>query len=61
MATHKGPVCGMQVDEGNAAGKSEHEGHTYYFRSAGCKARFDQSPGRYAGREGQAPGNGEAR
>ena len=49
MATHRDPVCGMQVDDGNAAGKSEHEGRAYYFCSAGCKAKFDQNPDQYAG------------
>lgn len=42
------PVCGMQVDERNAAGKSEYKGTTYYFCSTGCKAAFDQDPARYA-------------
>jgi YHS domain-containing protein len=43
------PVCGMQVNEQQAAGKSEHQGETYYFCSAGCKQRFDQDPQRYTG------------
>lgn len=42
------PVCGMQVDEKHAAGRSEYEGKTYYFCSSGCKAAFDKNPGRYA-------------
>jgi len=46
----KDPVCGMQVDEKQAAGKSEYEGKTYYFCSSGCKQRFDQEPDRYANR-----------
>jgi P-type Cu+ transporter len=41
------PVCGMQVDEQKAAGKSEYQGTTYYFCCAGCKQRFDQEPDRY--------------
>ena len=49
MATHRDPVCGMQVDEGSAAGSSEHGGRTYYFCSAGCKEKFDEDPQRYAG------------
>jgi YHS domain-containing protein len=48
MAAQVDPVCGMQVDEQTAAGRSEHEGRTYYFCSAGCKEKFDQDPGRYA-------------
>jgi Cu+-exporting ATPase len=51
MATHRDPVCGMQVDEGGAAGRSEHEGRAYYFCSASCKRKFDEDPGRYASRE----------
>lgn len=46
----KDPVCGMRVDEGTAAGRSEHGGKTYYFCSAHCKSVFDQSPGTYAGK-----------
>jgi Cu+-exporting ATPase len=50
----KEPVCGMQVNEQQAAGKSEHQGETYYFCSASCKQRFDQDPQRYTG-QGTAP------
>ncbi len=42
------PVCGMQVDAREAAGKSEYGGHTYYFCAPGCKAEFDQNPTNYA-------------
>ena len=44
----KDPVCGMQVDENRAAGKSEYEGRMYYFCSASCKAKFEQNPKQYA-------------
>ena len=44
----KDPVCGMQVDENRAAGKSEYDGRTYYFCSASCKTKFDQNPKQYA-------------
>ena len=40
-------VCGMQVDPGKAAGKSEINGKTYYFCSTGCKAKFDANPTEY--------------
>jgi YHS domain-containing protein len=40
----KDPVCGMEVNENGAAGKSEHEGVTYYFCSPGCKKKFDENP-----------------
>ena len=48
MATQVDPICGMQVDEQTAAGRSEYGGQTYYFCSAGCKEKFDQDPERYA-------------
>ena len=41
----KDVVCGMQVDPKSAAGSSQYNGKTYYFCSAGCKARFDANPG----------------
>lgn len=46
----KDPVCGMQVDPEKAAGKSEYQGRTYFFCSAGCKRKFDEKPEQYAGR-----------
>ncbi|HEX9872331.1 MAG TPA: YHS domain-containing protein [Candidatus Tectomicrobia bacterium] len=46
----KDPVCGMQVDPQKAAGTSEYQGRTYYFCSTGCKQKFDQNPGHYAGK-----------
>jgi Cu+-exporting ATPase len=44
----KDVVCGMQIDPGKAAGKSGFNGKTYYFCSAGCKAKFDATPKQYA-------------
>ncbi len=53
------PVCGMEIDERTAAGKSEHMGTTYYFCSAGCKKAFDENPGKYVKGEGpQMAGHG---
>jgi YHS domain-containing protein len=46
----KDPVCGMEVDEKKAAGKSEYQGQTYYFCSMGCKTTFDKEPQKYAGK-----------
>ena len=46
----KDPVCGMQVDEKTAAGKSEYKGQTYYFCSPGCKKSFDKEPEKYVGK-----------
>lgn len=47
MATHKDPVCGMQIEEADAAGQTEHEGRTYYFCATACKEKFEASPDDY--------------
>ena len=44
----KDPVCGMEVNEKSAAGKSDYQGQTYYFCSLGCKKSFDKEPAKYA-------------
>ncbi|HWQ36696.1 MAG TPA: YHS domain-containing protein [Blastocatellia bacterium] len=54
MASHTDPVCGMQVDEENAAGESEYLEQRYYFCSEDCKHKFDQRPEDYVVRSGQA-------
>ena len=43
----KDPVCGMEVEEEKAAGKSEYKGKTYYFCAPGCKKTFDSDPEKY--------------
>ena len=40
----KDPVCGMEVDEKNAAARAKVGGRTYYFCSVACKSRFDKDP-----------------
>lgn len=47
MATVTCPVCGMQIDSGEAAGRLEYEGQTYYFCSEGCRETFAANPGEY--------------
>ncbi len=47
----KDPVCGMDVNEETAAGKSEYKGKTYYFCAPGCKATFDKDPEKYVSGE----------
>ena len=42
------PVCEMNVNEQNAAGKSDYQGKTFYFCSSSCKQRFDENPQNYA-------------
>jgi Cu+-exporting ATPase len=38
------PVCHMDIVITSAAGRSDYEGHTYYFCSPGCKRDFDADP-----------------
>ncbi|HWR16455.1 MAG TPA: YHS domain-containing protein [Terriglobales bacterium] len=45
---HTDPICGMQVDEKNAAGKSDYNGQQFYFCSTDCKQKFDRNPEQYA-------------
>src|ERR1041384_7995827 len=41
------PVCGMTVDPHTAQHRHAHRGHTYYFCSAGCRAKFAADPEKY--------------
>ena len=41
------PVCGMTVDPATAKHKAEHQGHSYYFCSAGCRTKFVATPAKY--------------
>ena len=38
------PVCRMTVDVATARNVASHEGRTYYFCSAGCRAAFEAEP-----------------
>ena len=42
------PVCGMRVKPARAAAEVVDHGHTFYFCSEGCRARFMKAPGRFA-------------
>lgn len=46
------PVCGMTVEEAQAAATAEYAGRTYYFCAPGCKRAFEADPERIL-REGQ--------
>ncbi len=46
------PICGMEVDPQDAAGKSEYRGQTYYFCNPLCLERFEAEPGKYVDAEG---------
>ena len=41
------PICGMEVEPSTAAGKHEHKGHTYYFCSQHCLAKFKEDPEKF--------------
>ena len=54
----KDAVCGLNVDESKAKAAgftSTFQDQTYYFCSEGCKQHFDNNPGRYAAKPGEAP------
>ena len=46
----KDPVCGMDVNPKEAAGKSEFRGATYHFCGPSCKREFDGDPEKFAGK-----------
>jgi Cu+-exporting ATPase len=48
----KDPVCGMTIDEDQAAATVEYQGQLYYFCAPGCKTAFEQEPEKYVGAEG---------
>lgn len=48
----KDPVCGMQVNESHAKGRSDYKGQIFHFCSEHCKQKFDQSPERYMNKNG---------
>src|SRR6476620_341761 len=41
------PICGMTVSPKSAAGSFEYNGHTYYFCSKHCLAKFQSDPGSF--------------
>jgi Cu+-exporting ATPase len=46
-ATAHDLVCGMRVDPNKTPHCHQHQGHTYYFCSAGCRAKFAADPAKY--------------
>jgi xanthine dehydrogenase accessory factor len=42
------PICAMEVEVAGALHHAEHEGQTYYFCCAHCRAAFLAQPERYA-------------
>jgi len=49
------PVCGMKVDPQTTAHRTSHDGHPFYFCSAGCKAKFEADPAKYLGERKAEP------
>jgi Cu+-exporting ATPase len=49
--TVKDPVCGMSADPATAKHRADHAGETYFFCSAGCRAKFLADPGKYLGQD----------
>jgi Cu+-exporting ATPase len=47
MATVVDPVCGMQIESGEAAGRAEFEGVVYYFCSEDCRNKLMANPSNY--------------
>jgi Cu+-exporting ATPase len=47
MAMVTDPVCGMRIDDSEAAARVEYEGETYYFCSEMCRDTFDADPNAY--------------
>ncbi len=41
------PVCGMKVNEEDAAAEVQHGGKTYYFCNVSCKNKFEDNPEQY--------------
>ncbi|MFL6464030.1 MAG: HAD-IC family P-type ATPase, partial [Bryobacteraceae bacterium] len=44
---HHDPVCGMDIEEQDAAGATEHNGKLYHFCSPSCLDKFKANPGQY--------------
>ncbi|MBI1684911.1 heavy metal translocating P-type ATPase [Caulobacter hibisci] len=52
------PVCGMTVNPATTAHKWSHDGRSYVFCSAGCRAKFVADPQKYLAGDEQAPAKG---
>jgi Cu+-exporting ATPase len=47
MAMVIDPVCGMRIDDDDAAATADHDGTTYYFCSVACHDAFVADPASY--------------
>lgn len=50
----KDPVCGMTIEEKEAAATSVYQDRTYHFCSLSCKKKFVEDPRAYAEGAGEA-------
>jgi Cu+-exporting ATPase len=57
--TVKDPVCGMEIETATAAGRTEHNGQTYYFCGSKCKEKFDLNPEQYVGKSAGTSKSGQ--
>ena len=57
MAQVTDPVCGMTIDQEQAAAMATYQGQTYYFCAAGCKKAFEKDPAKYVGQSQQSSQN----
>jgi Cu+-exporting ATPase len=48
------PVCGMKVDPEKTPHRHTHEGHGYFFCSAGCRGKFIANPAKYLRKDAAA-------
>ncbi|MBI4767801.1 MAG: heavy metal translocating P-type ATPase [Deltaproteobacteria bacterium] len=59
------PVCGMTIEDKDAAVTTDYKGKTYYFCSPSCQAKFEKDPQSFVGTEetvvSEAPGGAKGR
>lgn len=50
------PVCGKEMDLGDAIASEDHEGWAFFFCSSDCHEAFKGSPGRFANKPNTGSG-----
>jgi len=50
VAMVKDPVCGMEIDESQAAAQTTHDGQAYFFCSEDCRNTFENDPKEFVGK-----------
>jgi YHS domain-containing protein len=51
MVQGKDPVCGTNIDQGQAAAVIRYHGRLHYFCSKSCRVKFIRAPKRYLAAE----------